>query len=169
MATTFSDVNITNSLTLNSGAYLLIQSGNINQAGNQSIPVAPIGNPTIVTRASRLLQVSSTAALAAEREFYDYAGVVVSHGYQSNPPNPDAYGKVLRYDGGVFTTGSADGWIYNPLATVTSSNPINFQMLEVDLNNSSGINYGDVPGPSGLGPKTNTGISVVGAGANRST
>jgi len=51
--TTFSEVTITNSLTLQNGVGLQIQGGNINAAGAQNLPVDPIGNPSPTTLVSR--------------------------------------------------------------------------------------------------------------------
>ena len=67
--TTFSEVTITNSLTLQNGVGLQIQGGNINAAGAQNLPVDPIGNPSPTTLVSNLLQVSTTATNASSREF----------------------------------------------------------------------------------------------------
>lgn len=142
----------------------------LNVGGQQTIPLYPIGNAGQITLASDVVQADTDLEDANEREFLSIIGFNVAHGYDAVDATRAQHDKVAQYVGLLAFPGCADVWAVNHLLTLQSGvDPINSHVNESDLNNNSGVHYGDAPGGTGLGPQSAYVFAATGAGTHRIT
>ena len=152
-------------------------------AGQQDLSVAPYGNP-LATVASTQLITNSNPENAGAREFVSVLGAVFQHGQgATDPANPND--KVVSYIGVVAYTGTADFWIANWLSAYITTDAVNHQGLELDLNMvTPGMRFGagrtggaslagglmpdgsQIPDTKAVKGIAITGVSVAGGTAN---
>ena len=135
----------------------------ISVAGDQSLAVAPTGNPA-TTFAS--LNCQATAVKSDAREFLTNIGFSSAIG-AGNPP--DAADKVALYAGMMGNAGTADIWAINTeLVLSAASGSYNATGYELDLNNLN-ADRGGADGGAGMAAPVSVGLAVTGAGNFLST
>jgi len=135
----------------------------ISVAGDQSLSVAPTGNPA-TTFAS--LSCQAVAAQGNAREFLANIGFTSAEG-AGNPPG--IADKVALYAGMMGNAGTADIWAINTeMVLSAASGSYNATGYELDLNNLN-ADRGDADGGAGLAAPVAIGLAVTGAGSFRST
>ncbi|MEI9983849.1 MAG: hypothetical protein WDN69_11930 [Aliidongia sp.] len=135
----------------------------VSVAGDQSLSVAPTGNPA-ATFSSLSCQAVATQAKA--REFLANIGFTSALG-GGNPPG--VADKVALYAGVVGSSGTADIWSINTETVLSAgSGSYNATGFELDLNNLN-AERGSADGGAGLAAPVAVGLAVTGAGSFLST
>ncbi len=131
--------------------------------GNQSLTVAPTGNPA-ATFAS--LNCQAAAVKADAREFLTNIGFTSAEGTGHPPGTAD---KVALYAGMVGNAGTADIWSINTVTTLSAaSGDYDATGYELDFNNLN-ADRGTADGGFGLAAPVAVGLAVTGAGSFLST
>lgn len=135
----------------------------ISVAGDQSLTVAPTGNPA-ATFAS--LNCQAAAVKSDAREFLTNIGFSSAAG-AGNPPG--IADKVALYAGMVGNAGTADIWSINTVTTLSAgSGDYDATGYELDFNNLN-ADRGSADGGFGLAAPIAVGLAVTGAGSFLST
>lgn len=128
-------------------------------SGSQGLTVFPVANVGTATKASWVQTATTTSGNANERQFFSVKGVVSIHGYGSTSPDP---GYVTDYRAFEIGPGSGDGWVDNTVLNYITTDWVNAQGFEMDINPISSLQFGTAPGGNALGEAGHGGVSFKG-------